>query len=886
MVQNSASLLRRLNPYCAQALSAAASLCQSRAHAQITIEHWLLKLLEQGEGDLTLIARRYDWDLDALWQGLLDHLDRLPRSVRDKPRLCAKLQQLIRNAWLRASLEEDTDRLRSVHLLAALMETPSLLECQEAWPLLSLGEVQVQRLLPLLDQHSEERPQVQQEAALAEREVEGISNPVTTGARNDALTAVLDRFTQDVTAKAREGRIDPVFGRDDEIRQVIDILSRRRKNNPILVGEPGVGKTALVEGLALRIANGDVPDSLKPVSVRTLDLGLLQAGAGVKGEFEQRLKNVIDAVQQSESPILLFIDEAHTLIGAGNQAGGADAANLLKPALARGELRTIAATTWSEYKQYFERDAALERRFQQVKVDEPDDANACLMLRGLKARYASHHGVHIEDAAVQAAVSLSRRYLTGRQLPDKAVDLLDTASARVRMSLDCEPQELVRLKARQAALELEQQALEADARFSGSPATERLGEIATQQAELQQRHAELERQYRQELDLSLQLLAARQAEPVQADRCADLQRQLAAAQGGEPLLSLDVGARSVAEVIADWTGVPLGSLLKDEQASLLTLEQHLGERVIGQDHALAALAQRLRAARTGLTEEKAPQGVFLLVGTSGVGKTETALALADCLFGGEKSLITLNLSEYQEAHTVSQLKGSPPGYVGYGQGGVLTEAVRQRPYSVVLLDEVEKAHRDVLNLFYQVFDRGFMRDGEGREIDFRNTVILMTSNLGSDLLQACLQEQPDATDGDLQELLRPTLRDHFQPALLARFQTLIYRPLLGDSLKRIVAIKLAQVARRLQRHYGLTCHIDEALSDALVSACLLPDTGARNIDSLLNQQILPVLSQQLLQRQAARRKTHCVALGYSDEDGITLHFTDPQDEAQPVLEEA
>jgi type VI secretion system protein VasG len=715
---------------------------------------------------------------------------------------------------------------------------------------------------------SEERPEVQEHVAMCE------FIAVPESAKPDARQALLDRFTQDLTARAGEGQIDPVFGRDDEIRQVIDILSRRRKNNPILVGEPGVGKTALVEGLALRIAQGDVPDSLKSVSVRALDLGLLQAGAGVKGEFEQRLKNVIDAVQQSETPILLFIDEAHTLIGAGNQAGGADAANLLKPALARGELRTIAATTWSEYKQYFERDAALERRFQRVKVDEPDDANACLMLRGLKAHYASHHGVHIQDAAVQAAVSLSRRYLTGRQLPDKAVDLLDTASARVRMSVDCEPQALVRVKARKVALELERQALEVDQGLSGNVDTERLAQIAAQHTELEHQRVELVREYMQVLDLSQQLLDAREAGVSQQQTCGQLQRQLDAIQGNRPLLSLDVDARSVAEVIADWTGVPLGSLLKDEQANLLELEQQLAERVIGQAPALNAMAQRLRAAKAGLADDKGPLGVFLLVGSSGVGKTETALALADSLFGGEKSLITLNLSEYQEAHTVSQLKGSPPGYVGYGQGGVLTEAVRQRPYSVVLLDEVEKAHRDVLNLFYQVFDRGFMRDGEGREIDFRNTVILMTSNLGSDPLQACLQAQPDAPDSVLHDLMRPILREHFQPALLARFQTLIYRPLQEDALQRIVAIKLGQVAKRLQRHYGLHCEIDDALNDALVAACLLPDTGARNIDSLLNEQILPVLSQQLLQRRAAQLRTRAVHLGYCQEEGITLRFVD------------
>ena len=888
MAHHPTRLLRRLNPYCAQALSAAATLCQSRAHAQISIEHWLLKLLEQGEGDLTLIARRYEWDMDGLWRGLLDHLDSLPRSVQSKPQLCGKLQQLIKNAWLRASLDEGNDTLRSAHVLGALLETPSLLACEAAWPLLSLSEVQLQHLGPVLDQHSEERPQVQQAIALnqADASTQPFASPAAASAQAEGLQAVLDKFTQDLTAKARAGQIDPVFGRDDEIRQVIDILSRRRKNNPLLVGEPGVGKTALVEGLALRIAEGNVPDSLKSVSVRTLDLGLLQAGAGVKGEFEQRLKNVIDAVQRSDKPVLLFIDEAHTLIGAGNQAGGADAANLLKPALARGELRTIAATTWSEYKQYFERDAALERRFQRVKVDEPDDASACLMLRGLKARYASHHGVHIQDAAVEAAVSLSRRYLTGRQLPDKAVDLLDTASARVRMSMDCEPQVLVNLNARQAALALERQALESDGQLLGHSADERLAAIDAQSAELAQQRTELLSQYGHELDLTRQLLDARQAEPPQRDTCGALQQRLARIQGTQPLLSLDVSARSVAEVIADWTGIPLGSLLKDEHANLLALEHQLGARVVGQDLALGALAQRLRAAKTGLTEEKAPLGVFLLVGTSGVGKTETALALADCLFGGEKSLITLNLSEYQEAHTVSQLKGSPPGYVGYGQGGVLTEAVRQRPYSVVLLDEVEKAHRDVLTMFYQVFDRGFMRDGEGREIDFRNTVILMTSNLGSDELQACLQEQPDAPDSTVQERLRPILREHFQPALLARFQTLIYRPLAADALKRIVTLKLAKVAQRPQRHYGLTCQVDAHLSNALVAACLLPDTGARNIDSLLNQQILPVLSQQLLQRQAGRQKTLGVHLGYNAEDGIVLQFIDAADAQLPGALEA
>ncbi|MEG1653439.1 MAG: AAA family ATPase, partial [Hafnia sp.] len=584
MGNNSASLLRRLNPYCAQALAAAATLCQTRAHAEITVEHWLLKLLEQGEGDITVIARRYEWDIDGLWQGLLDHLERLPHTIQGKPQLSDKLQQLIKHAWLDASLQENTDAVRSAHLLAALIGKPNLLATDAVWPLLSISTTQLSRLLPLLDAQSEERPELQnglqhpQQPSSSNTE-SAANEPSTSGVSpmQEAHLAVLNKFTLDVTEKARSGSIDPVFGRDMEIRQMVDILSRRRKNNPILVGEPGVGKTALVEGLALRIAEGNVPDSLKTVSVRTLDLGLLQAGAGVKGEFEQRLKNVIEAVQQSPEPVLLFIDEAHTIIGAGNQAGGADAANLLKPALARGELRTIAATTWSEYKQYFERDAALERRFQMVKVDEPDDEMACLMLRGLKERYATHHGVHIQDAAVKAAVTLSRRYITGRQLPDKGVDLLDTASARVRMSLDTVPEQLTQMNAQLAALEMEKQAIEQDLVFSSGADIERLSAIDQLSVELQRQQTALDAQYQQERELTQQLLEVRQDISRQSERAA-IQQQLSELQGNHPLLSLDVDVRTVANVIADWTGVPLGSLLKDEQTSLLQLEHQLGER--------------------------------------------------------------------------------------------------------------------------------------------------------------------------------------------------------------------------------------------------------------------------------------------------------------------
>lgn len=883
-MDNPAILLRRLNPYSARAMEGAASLCQTRAHAEILPEHWLLKLLEQGEGDLTVLARRYTWDMDAIWQDLLNFMDKLPRSVRSRPQLSDAIQTLMQEAWLRASLAGE-EQIRSLHLLMALVEKPSLIRCDGLWPLLTLAQSQLERLHPVLDAQSDERLEVQQVESLRpslSTRNDDLSGDMGVSGNNglsDALRNALDKFTLDVTARARDGKIDPVFGRDNEIRQMVDILSRRRKNNPILVGEPGVGKTALVEGLALRVAEGNVPDSLKPVSVRTLDLGLLQAGAGVKGEFEQRLKNIIEAVQQSPLPVLLFIDEAHTIIGAGNQAGGADAANLLKPALARGELRTIAATTWSEYKQYFERDAALERRFQMVKVDEPDDDTACLMLRGLKSRYAEHHGVHITDEAVRAAVTLSRRYLTGRQLPDKAVDLLDTASARIRMSLDTIPEPLTRLKVQLTALAMEKQALLEDIAAGKEAHREPLAAIERDEVRIILQLDELETQYGAELKLAEQLLACRSDISRQAE-IPDLQQQLRGIQQTNPLLGLDVDARTVATVIADWTGVPLSSLMKDEQTELLSLEHNLSKRVVGQYAALNAIAQRLRASKTGLTPENGPQGVFLLVGPSGVGKTETALALADVMYGGEKSLITINLSEYQEPHTVSQLKGSPPGYVGYGQGGILTEAVRKRPYSVVLLDEVEKAHRDVMNLFYQVFDRGFMRDGEGREIDFRNTVILMTSNLGSDPLMQLLEEQPEATESDLHELLRPILRDHFQPALLARFQTVIYRPLAMDAMRTIVGMKLAQVSTRLQRHYGISTHIDERLIDTLTMACLLPDTGARNVDSLLNQQILPVLSQQLLSHMAAKQKPSSLQLTWDDEEGIVLEF-DAQAEGEP-----
>lgn len=874
--------LRRLNPHCARALTEAASLCETRAHRDIEVEHWLIKLLELGEGDLLAILRRYELDVDAIWNALLAAIDRLPHDLRGRPGLSPRVGQWLEAAWMRASLStaalgaQGGAEIRSAHLLAALVEAPHWLRAPDAWPLLSVSAAQIERLMPELDQVSSE----------AQRLPEILPLPADTPTVADRPdNPVLGRFTIDITAKARAGQIDPVFGRDVEIRQMIDILARRRKNNPILVGEPGVGKTALVEGLALRIAEGDVPAIIANTSVLALDLGLLQAGAGVKGEFEQRLKQVIEAVQQSPTPILLFIDEAHTLIGAGNSAGGADAANLLKPALARGELRTIAATTWSEYKQYFERDAALERRFQMVKVDEPDDEAACLMLRGLKERYAWHHEVHVTDAAVVAAVRLSRRYLTGRQLPDKAVDLLDTAAARVRMSQDTTPIAFARCEAERAALATERAALTQDEGATGIRDTARIGAIDSRLRVLDEDLARFTQTLAAQKAATATLFGLRSQwqaadETLRQNLAPSIEaaHRAVASAGQGALIRAEVDEHAIAEVIADWTGVPADCLLASELATLLDLEANLARVVVGQDDALEALGKRLRAAKAGLKAEDAPIGVFLLVGPSGVGKTETARALADLMFGGERALITINLSEYQEAHTVSQLKGSPPGYVGYGEGGVLTEAVRQRPYSVVLLDEVEKAHRDVLSLFYQVFDRGFMRDGEGRVIDFRNTVIVMTSNLGSDQILAATDAVAEAggaaTPGMLMEAIRPTLVEHFQPALLARFQTVVFQPLAAGPMATIVRMKLDKVSERVARRFGVPLRYDAGLVDALVAACLLPDTGARNIDSLLDQQILPVLARELLIRmgnQAAHIPAK-IRLTFSDADGIGLEF--------------
>jgi type VI secretion system protein VasG len=895
-LRDSTHLLRKVNPHCASALADAASLCNSRLHGEITPEHWLLKLIEQGDGDIPAILQHYEIDIDLVWDALLASIERLPRDLRGKPALSRTLAELLEGAWFHASVA-DVPAIRSSHLLKALVDAPHCLRAADAWPLLSIGADQIQRLTKVIDRHSVEAN------AMTSADTARIDSPVpATGAVDEAHPGTpakpqlptrtkqpqgeaLARFAVDLTARAQRGEIDPVFGRDREIQQVVDVLARRRKNNPILVGEPGVGKTALVEGLALRVAEGTVPNVIRDVRILTLDLGLLQAGAGVKGEFEQRLKNVIDEVQQSEVPVLLFIDEAHTLIGAGNATGGADAANLLKPALARGELRTIAATTWSEYKEYFERDAALERRFQSIKVDEPDDDAACLMLRGLASRYAKHHGVHILDEAITAAVKLSRRYIPARQLPDKAVDLIDTAAARVRMGLESPPAELQRAGAAVAALELEINTLAADKQAGAQNLRERHDALHTTLADARAQRDTLQRRYTHELEL---VNAVHLQRDTNADMPGHRTEALAAArqavidaQGKTPLVFVDVDAQAIARVIAEWTGVPVGNLLEDELAGLLTLEQHLATRVVSQNDALGALAESLRTAKAGLKNEHSPLGVFLLAGPSGVGKTETALALADLLFGGEAALTTINMSEYQEAHTVSQLKGSPPGYVGYGRGGILTEAVRQRPYSVVLLDEVEKAHRDVLDMFYQVFDRGTMRDGEGREIDFCNCVILMTSNLGSVQIDEATAENPAISQVELLDAIHPPLVAHFQPALLARFQTLVYKPLDATALASIVRLKVAKIADRLHRLYDVALTCDDALTGSLAQLCLARESGARNVDAFLNQRILPAVSRELLARMAGGRLPAEIRLSMSEDGSLVIDFIDRHDTPSP-----
>ena len=918
------TLLERLNDHCADTLDAAAGFASSRAHYEVSIEHFLIKLLEDGGGDLARIFRAFNIDSDALWQGMLQHLSRNRSGNAGKPSFSPFMLQWFEQAWINASLYYGHDRIRSGVLFDALLEMTDRLPGGHFSLLDGISQETLREQFKAITEGSVESIAATKSSTASESTVQRHGAAISATPDGGALA----QFTIDVTARARAGEIDPVFGRDNEIRQMVDILSRRRKNNPILVGEPGVGKTALVEGLALRMVEGKVPQELLNVRLNILDLGLLQAGAGVKGEFEKRLKQVIDEVKISPVPIILFIDEAHTLIGAGGDAGGSDAANLLKPALARGELRTIAATTWSEYKKYFERDAALARRFQLIKVEEPSVATAITMLSGLKNFYQSHHKVLITDEAIKAAVQLSSRYITGRQLPDKAIDLLDTAAARVRMGQATPPAKVEIAEAELAHIARRLVHLGEESEQGIEPEVGLIDELNTEMARLQADLVEARLQWQIELALVSKLQAhrpsmeegAESVKPTAEVRASMMaaRQELKANQGKSPYVYSEVDASVVASVVSDWTGVPVGNMVSDLAIALLEFDDNLIGRVVGQDQAVAKIGKTLRARAAGLTRSDAPLGVFLLAGPSGVGKTETARAIADYLFGGERFLISINMSEYQEAHTVSQLKGSPPGYVGYGEGGVLTEAVRQRPYSVVLLDEIEKAHPDVAVMFFQVFDRGIMRDGEGREIDFTNTVIIMTSNLGSDHIMDIWQKHiaPEAEIAESTEAEAPAkgkkgakaktadaekavldsiaaadepallsldkveaeiqneLLSFFPQALLARMQVIPFLPLDKLSLKQIVMLKLDKVAQRLQETHKMQMRCQPEVIEHLAELCQRPELGARHVDALIDRQLLPNVARTLLGFMVEDNIPDILSLTIDENKQIVCDFLD------------
>jgi len=867
-------LVAKLNPVCRAAMEAAAASCFSRSNYEVEIEHLLLPLLDRPASDVVRATQFFGVDLSRLTRDLTQVLDRLKTGNSRSPALSPRISKLLTDAWTVASLEYSAGEIRSGFLLMAMLGSGDLgrLVQESSAELLKFNLASLKQNWPANVAGSEEGGGTSSSA------------PVTPGGSvPSAQTPGLDQYTIDLTAAARAGKIDPILGRDTEIRQIVDILTRRRQNNPILTGEAGVGKTAIVEGLALRIVAGDVPPALRDVTLRSLDLGLLQAGAGVRGEFENRLKSVIQEVASSARPIILFIDEAHVLIGAGGPAGQGDAANLLKPALARGELRTIAATTQAEYKRYFEKDAALTRRFQVVKVDEPSEEQAIHMMRAIVPVLEKHHGVHLLDEAVEAAVRLSHRYVTSRQLPDKAVNILDTASARVAIARAATPPILEDCQREIAMTEAEIRVLEREA-VTGSDHGERLTNLRESLANAETRLADLEDRYREErrlVDAVLEL--RRQAErlgadsPELADVRAELDRtnaQLSALQGSQPMMQVCVDRQTVAEVISTWTGVPVGRMLKDEIRTVLNLHHQLAERVVGQDHALEMISKRIYATRAGLDDPSRPTGVFLLAGPSGVGKTETALALADILYGGERNAVVINMSEYQEAHTVSSLRGSPPGYVGYGEGGILTEAVRRRPYTVVLLDEMEKAHADVMEIFYQVFDKGRMEDAEGREIDFRNTIVLMTSNVGGELLQRlCADPRRLPAPEEVVTAIGPALRQAFKPALLGRVVVVPYYPILDGTLKRIVELKLDRVRQRLLQTHRIALTYSEDLVEEVARRCTEADSGARNVDNVLTNSLIPEISRQLLSRLGEREPVSAIHVAMTASGGLRYELT-------------
>jgi type VI secretion system protein VasG len=862
-------LIARLNPTCKRALETAAQLCLAQTHFAVEVQHLLLKLAGMGDGDVARLLRGFGVDAGVLAAELTRALERLPRGNMQTPAFSEHLLRLLERAWLVSSLRLNGATIRSGAILAALLEDDALrgMLVEAAPRLATIPRARLAEDLPGLLRGSPEdaggpapAPSVSAAGTTPPPAGGGVSKtPALDGV---SKTPALDAYTVDLTAQARAGRIDPIVGRDDEIRQVVDVLMRRRQNNPILTGDPGVGKTAVVEGFAQQVADGAVPAPLQGVSVRILDLGLLQAGAGIKGEFENRLKQVIEEVAAAPRPVILFIDEAHTLVGAGGPAGQGDAANLLKPALARGELRTIAATTWAEYKRYFEKDAALARRFQVVRVAEPDEATAVAMLRALVPKLEAHHRVRLLDEAVTEAVRLAHRYVRDRHLPDKAIGVLDTACARVALAQGGPPPQLQAAQRRHRDLDAEIALLTRESAAGGDHA-ERLEGLADQRAAVEDERHRLDCRWRQEAELVGRIHALETALNTLSGAAwagaraglDGLRLELAQVQDEAPMVPLAVDRAAVAAVVARWTGIPVGRMLTDTVEAARGLRQRMGERIVGQDAALDTVSRRIQTYFAGLGEPGKPTGVFLLVGPSGVGKTETALTLAELLFGGERSLITINMSEYQEAHSVSGLKGAPPGYVGFGKGGVLTEAVRRTPYAVVLLDEVEKAHADVLELFYQVFDKGTMEDSEGVAVDFRNTIILLTSNLGADTIVrlATPPRPPHAglpTAEAIAEAIRPELVGHFKPALLGRMVVVPYLPLGEARIQTIVRLKLARIQERFAEAHGAEMTYGETVVAHIARRCRAADAGARAVDHLLTNTLLPDLSTAVLARLA------------------------------------
>ncbi|WP_043879336.1 type VI secretion system ATPase TssH [Azorhizobium caulinodans] len=861
------ALIGRLDGTCRSTLEGAAGFALMRTHYNVEMEHWLSRLLAEANTDIPLILAHYGVELGAVERDIARSLDRLKTGNSRPPGLSPDIVETAKQAWLLASIEGGLSQARSGHLLWAMLSDSSLAlklnDMSAGFKTLSADALQK-------DFASITAGSSEQQAALAQP-APGFAAPGTGGKAGDALA----QYTVDLTAEAKAGRIDPIIGRDSEIRQIVDILIRRRQNNPILTGEAGVGKTAVVEGFALRIAAGDVPPALRNVVLRTLDLGLLQAGASMKGEFESRLRAVIDGVKASPVPIILFIDEAHTLIGAGGAAGQGDAANLLKPALARGELRTIAATTWAEYKKYFEKDAALTRRFQVVKVEEPSEPIAIAMLRGLVPTLEGYHKVRILDEALSEAVRLSARFIPSRQLPDKGVSLLDTACSRVAVSQTTIPAAIDDRNRRIELIDAEMVLITRE-QASGVDHTKRAETLAAERATLDAERITLTERWEAELalvkslgDLRTQLEAEAEATAHDALRVkyAEESAKLAELQGEAPLVFPLVDGQAIAEVVENWTGIPAGRMRSDEIRNVLGLQATMEQRVVGQSHAIAAVAQAIRTSRAGMTDPRKPLGVFLMVGPSGVGKTETALTLADQLYGGEQNLTTINMSEYKEEHKVSLLMGSPPGYVGYGEGGVLTEAVRRRPYSVILLDEMEKAHPGVQDIFFQVFDKGSMKDGEGREIDFKNTVIIMTSNAASDLItKLCADPETMPEPGVLAQALRPELEKYYKAAFLGRVTLVPYLPLTDAIIRQIVVLQLGRIRNRVMEAYGASFTYAPELVETIAARCTESASGARNIENILSRTLLPELSGHLLEAMAQAKPITAISVGLK-EDG-------------------